>query len=250
MIRANKDLVGHNLEACRLRFTVLSFFLLASGLAQADNMIIAYSVPLFSGPPPAYQPGNQSNTGSLWLGLDFDVNAPIRIDSLGYFDGSGNGVEGTGIRVAIRNRANSSLIVGTDFTFTGTTGYLANNDRFFDLAAPVQLGPGRYSVVATGFGSLDRNINLGYMDSAPKVGSIMNNGGGLLSFVGRGRYGSYTNGAFQADDVVPGNTAYPANVFGAGTFRYSAAVPDGGATSMLLAMGLAGIVGIRRVLRK
>ena len=215
-------------------------------------MIIAYDVPLFPGPPAAYQPGNQFNTTELWLGLDFDVNAPIQIDSLGYFDGSGNGVQGTGIRVAIRDRNSGSLMAGADFTFTGTTGYLVNNNRFSDLTAPVQLDPGQYSVVAAGFSDVDPNINLGYNDSAPKLGSIMNNGGGLLSFVGRGRYGTYKNGSFGSidNDTVPANVAYPANVFGAGTFRYSSTVPDGGATSMLLAVGLAGLAGIRRMFRK
>lgn len=215
----------NNQEEYRLRVTALSLVLLACGLAHAETMIISYDTPLFPGSPPTYQPGNQFNSAGLWLGLDFEVNVPILIDAMGYFDGSGDGVQGTGIRVAIRNRTGDSIVAGTDFTFTGMMGYLVNNNRFYDLTAPVLLEPGQYSVVAAGFGVLDPNINLSFTDPAPKLGAIMNDGGGLISFVGHGRYGTYQNGNFVWNDVVPGPTR-PPNLFGAGTFRYSAAVPE------------------------
>jgi len=160
------------------------------------------------------QPGNQGFTGNL--GMDFDVNSLILVSALGAFNGNApGGFVGT-ISVGIFNR-DTTAQVGPTATLTGTNGTLVNGDRFITLPAGSQfiLPTGHYSIVAIGFSGSDLNGN----SSVPGTftPSTENTGGGLISFVGGGRFDNNATLDFPANV-----TAGPSNVFLAGTFRFAA----------------------------
>ena len=158
--------------------------------------------------------GTQDFTGSL--GLDFDVNSNIEITSLGVFDDLSNGLNRT-ISVAIFDR-NTQSIVGPTLTFSGASDTLVNGYRVRDLANAISLSAGfQGSIVAWGYGANERNGNVGSGFTAP----TLNDGGGLISFVGSGRY-SGAAGVYPT--TVDGG---PENRYGAGTFGFQAsAVPE------------------------
>jgi hypothetical protein len=178
--------------------------LLSTTITNAET--IAYDVPV--------QPGNQNWQGNL--GLDFNVNAghPIIVSNLGVFDSNGDGFTGT-VNVAIFDR-NTTAQVGPTATFAGTTGTLLNGNRFLAVT-PFVLPPGNYSVVTVGFSNTDPsgNTTLPLSSLIPSTEST----GGLISFVGTGRYDANTSLDFPT--IVP--VATPSNVFLAGTFQFSAA---------------------------
>jgi len=163
------------------------------------------------------QPGNQQfNTN---LGMDFDVNQPIVVSALGAFNANAPaGFVGT-ISVGIFNR-DTTAQVGPTATLTGTNGTLVNGDRFITLSAATQivLVPGHYSIVAIGFSATDQNGN--QLNGAPFTFSTENTGGGLITFVGTGRFDFNTTLDYPATLIV----GTQSNSLLAGTFRFVAAV--------------------------
>jgi uncharacterized repeat protein (TIGR01451 family) len=140
------------------------------------------------------------------------VNVPIVITGLGVFDNNGDG-NSTLKAVGIFNR-DTQASVFTVFGFVGTGAPLVNGDRIATFNG-VTLPPGHYSVVAVGFNNTDLNGNStisGFMASTE------NTGGGLITFVGTGRYDNNTTLDFPT--IVPPGT--PSNVFNAGTFTFQA----------------------------
>jgi hypothetical protein len=148
------------------------------------------------------------------LGLDFNVGAtPIAVTALGTFD-SGNpaalsGVVGGGVTVAIFNRTTQTQF-GPSVTFTPTNaGTPINGDAF--LATDFELPAGfQGSIVAYN----DNNYNSG----GGTNGTSTENGGGLLSFVGGGRF-DFSN-SLDYPTIVDGG---PTNRYDAGTFQFTAA---------------------------
>jgi uncharacterized repeat protein (TIGR01451 family) len=189
----------------RFALAAAAALLLSTTITRAQT--IAYDAPV--------QPGNQGYTFNL--GLDFNVTAghSIVVSKLGAFDNNGDGFTGT-VSVAIFNRSTTAQ-VGPTATFTGTTGTLVNGDRFIAVT-PFVLPPGSYSVVAVGFNSTDLNGNSTIQGF---IASTENTGGGLISFVGTGRFDANPTLDFPTT-VVAG---LPSNVFLAGTFQFVAAVP-------------------------
>ena len=108
--------------------------------------------------------GNQAFRGSV--GLDFVVERPIEVTSLGIFDDGSNGFFSR-LRVRLWSRDDGGtpddrrddqgLEELASATLRGSRSPLIGGTRYALLNAPVQLQPGAYSIVATGFSTLDRN---------------------------------------------------------------------------------------------
>ena len=203
--------------------------LLGSGVMAFASSYTAYIVP--SGTT-----GNQDFNGSL--GMDFDVNMPIVVTSLGAFDSGQDGFQNA-ITVALFNRV-TEQIVGSTVTFTGTPSLEGGSS--FQTITPIPLPAGfQGSIVASGYNASEPNGNAGIF-SPPSPNRTMDDGGGLISFVGYGRWDN-TQGIYpRSVDTAPPNR------YAAGTFQYSA-VPIPGAL-WLFSSGLVGLVGIRRRVKK
>ena len=186
-------------------------FLSLSSLTTMSAQTVAYNA--------VKQAGNQGWTGNL--GLDFNVNSPIRITALGAFNSnSSSGFAGT-IQVAIFNRTTMTQVPGASASLTGTTDPVTAGDRFHTLATPIVLLAGEYSIVAVGFSGSDLNGNTTITAPSITPSTEHPGSGGLISFVGTGRYDG--NGTLDFPATVPSGT--PSNVFLAGTFEFEPAVP-------------------------
>jgi hypothetical protein len=165
-------------------------------------------------------PGNQNWPGNL--GLDFMVNRPIVVTGLCAFNSTGAVWDAsTNITVGIFNLTTNSQ-VGSSATFnSGSPGALAgsNHDRCKTLPAPIFLLSGNYSVVAVGFNSIDQNAN---QTIATGGISAENTGGGLITFIGNGRFDSNTTLDLPTSC---GGCSIATNEFEAGSFLFQPAVP-------------------------
>ncbi|TWX53654.1 PEP-CTERM sorting domain-containing protein [Colwellia hornerae] len=152
--------------------------------------------------------GNQGYGGSL--AMYFDVTSAINVTELGAFDSGFDGFDSE-IQVGIFDR-NTNLMVTEIATFLGTSNTLMGNSRFFNIA-DVTLGVGSYAIVARGFNDTDKNGNAGPSGTAAPT---INNGSGLIQFVGGGYYGgnSINDFALTTDSGTP-------NRYDAGTFIYT-----------------------------
>ncbi|WP_425615401.1 PEP-CTERM sorting domain-containing protein [Anatilimnocola sp. NA78] len=212
----------------QLRPLIAAAVAILLSVATANASIIAYDNDANAAPL-------QNYGGSL--GLDFDVNQTIAVTSLGAFFGNNinnlESINGGGVTVGIYDR-NTELLVGSSVLINSSTyTHIVNGNAFLALNSPLVLGPGNYSVVAFS----DPNYNS--MGSA-NLFSTMNDGGGVISFVGTGRYDPVA-GIYP--EIID---AGPANRYAAGTFEF-APVPEP-TTMAIWGIGAAGcaLLGYRR----
>ncbi len=183
---------------------------------------------------------NQAFNGAL--GLDFDVNSAIQITSLGVFN-SGvlanlDGVTGAGVQVGIYDRATGTL-VGSLLSLNSSSAVTQVNGNAFQAITPIILAAGfQGSVVA--FNVLNYNSF-----GAPNPTSTENSNGGLISFVGGGRYGF--GNVFPT--IIDGG---PNNRYDAGTFQFDAYLSPTAAPepSTLASVALAVPAGLFAMLRR
>jgi hypothetical protein len=187
-------------------------------LSQSAGIFVeggAPAAPVIACRVPAGTVGQQNYGGSL--GHDFEVLTPIVVTRLGVFDSGANGLSTTLTAQLWRSLPTPRLLGSLTFT-TAAPGTLAEgtSSRFKDLAAPLVLGPGTYTTVAYGYSAGEPNGNAG---TAAPVWTTAT-GGGLIRFVGGGRYGA----AAQFPGTVDGG---PADRYAAPTFEFLNADGDG-----------------------
>ncbi len=198
---------------------------------------VLLQAPLCATPVVAYgvaagQPGNQAWTGTI--GMDFQVNTPLTVLSLGAFDSNQDGIAGT-IQVGIFFASGSntgSLVPGLSLSFTGSGDTLIGGSRFRNLGSPVILTPGSYIIAAQGFSANDLDGNVRCTVAVPGGAcspanafslSTLNNGSGLITF-GNGASEANFFSAMGTGFVYPtqllGESPAVANAFLGASFQF------------------------------
>ncbi len=153
--------------------------------------------------------GNQDFPGAL--GMDFNVQAAIRVTRLGVFDDGSDGLF-LPLNARLYDRDTREVLARLDFT-PEDPGDLVDGSRFKDLDAPISLPPGFHgTIVGQGYGATERNGNQGAFD----LGLVTDDSGCLITFVGGGRFGAPGGGDIFPDTPDGG----PVNRYAAGTFVY------------------------------
>lgn len=189
--------------------------ILAAILACAVMHAVPASAALvfdLSGPAIGNQP---SGDLPLDLGMNFQVNSAVRVDSLGAFTNGGP------ITVQLFD-ANSPATALATATVNGPGGGYA----FATLSSPLVLGPGIYQI-NTLYPASNPNYNPFEPYSGPKPVVIFDSFGGALTFLGD-YYNLNGNGSFATtlDTLSP-------NGYGAGTLSVSA-VPEPSTWAMMI----------------
>lgn len=160
--------------------------------------------------------GLQNFTGSV--GMDFVVNAPIRVTRLGAFDSRSNGFARTiSVQLWQRDDAGTPFVPSDDtgesvlaaLSFSeADPGQLVGGTRFKPLPVPLILGPGTYTISASGYGVGERLLN-GGADGAGDVNDV----GGRITYVGKSRWS-------DTADAFPTNVDVHPHQYGAGSFEF------------------------------
>jgi hypothetical protein len=213
--------------------------LVARGVTQP----LPYSDQLFAGLPEQdaevfaiqYRPGqlgNQQYHGKL--GTDFVVHQPIVVTELGVFDSEADGLkrpltcelwsrDPAGTPDDVSDDRGLAKLAMIEFT-PRDPGALMDGSRVRKLGRELTLAPGHYSIVAYGFGGAEPNGN-DFGRNAFSQAIAFNGSGGLVSFLGPGRFTAYARDLVHVpadsfpmvtDPLPPGEP----NHFAAGTFRY------------------------------
>jgi hypothetical protein len=190
-----------------LALIISSITALAASRGEAQIIALDSPAPLF---------GNQDFGGSLGMEFNVGLNA-IQITRVGAFDSGQDGFFNN-INVRIYDRDNTAIPVVAETLGAGLTGTLINGSRFVPPTTTLTLAAGfRGAIVADGYSGLEPLNNTG-VAGAPL--STINTGGGLLRFVGQGRFDG-------AAGVYPANVdGGPANRYHAGTFEYQVVGPQ------------------------
>jgi hypothetical protein len=199
---------------------------------------IAYEVP-------AGVVGNQIDSSTISFGMDFSVISDITVDQIGVFDSSQDGLLAP-IAAAIYDRVTDTLISPVVNFAAGsgvTSGTLVDGSRFLPIT-PITLHAGFQGAIGTeGYGNgstaeTDGN-SFGAATGTPTFPWTVNDGGGLIAFVGSGRFSGSGVGIQYPNNIDSG----PANRYAAGTFAFSA-VPE--PSTLVLAVLAAVMVGLLR----
>jgi hypothetical protein len=198
----------------RLKLAALLLILAITGGAVSQDHI-AYIVP-------AGTSGHQEFTGSL--GMDFVVNSDIVVTQLGVFHDStfiGPDLQ-TDLEAKLYFRdptyVCNTLLATLEFP-VGDEGTPMDSSFFKPLPTPITLPAGFTGTIeASGYGvnGVEPNGNVTAAGPGPWY---TDDGGGLISFVGGGRFGDPNNPSWFPTSVDGG----PANRYAAGTFIYHAA---------------------------
>jgi len=218
---------------------------------------------------------NARTTGNQWgydVGMDFTVNSAVTVSALGTFDANISALtdpvttaqinaslqqgESSGnypiIHVGIFNVATGTEVSPTASFFyndPNIANYYAVAGSIFQNITPFLLGPGVYSIVATGYTvNLASGITLNFPNPpTPTFNTLL----GALTLTGDAR--SNGNGVGAPPLAFPTNFSTPESSpdFLAGTFIATAAnnVPDGGSTVALLGLAFVGLGSLRRKLK-
>jgi hypothetical protein len=215
-----------------------SFFIGASAVA----LLVGALLPRSAGAAPtiAYQVNAPSSGNYDWadpLGLDFDVNSPngVVITRIGVFDSDQDGLNRP-ITFVLYNRATQAAVIGPT-VLEGNAGTLVGGNRLIDIPDVTLPAGFEGTVVGENYGPGESYYDIG----APPFGggagaSMTNDGGGLINFVGLGRFGPDANGANRGRFPTEIDVG-PANRYSTGTFEFDV-VPEPRALSLLGATGV------------
>jgi len=158
--------------------------------------------------------GNQAWTGTL--GMDFQVNQEIKVTELGVFVNAGTNVPQIPLTVELFSLPSGNAVSGGGpiaFAQDSLPGTLSQSTWLFQtVASPIFLLPGDYTIAAWGYGAAEENGNTGF-HNIPASG--LNDGGGLITFIGSSRYGDPGSTGFPT--IIDGS---PANRYYAGNFQF------------------------------
>jgi hypothetical protein len=186
--------------------------------------------------------GNQDFGGSL--GMDFDVSTTIVVTQLGAFDHNGDGIN-RDLGAAIYGRDNGGTpddfaddsglaILGPTATFTNADpGTLVGSYRFKDVE-PITLVPGSYTLVGWGYGAGESNGNDGNAGNWP---TTVDEGGGVIDFVGGSRFGDAAAAGEWPSSPDAGAASGNSVRYGSANMVYSA-IPEPSAAGLFVLGGL------------
>jgi hypothetical protein len=141
--------------------------------------------------------GNQVYSG---VGMEFTVNAGIRILELGIYDSGADKISGNAILSAVIFDAGQNSLVQMNFTSIDSGVFDPTSNYWFKpLATPLVLDPGQYTIAGYGWDAAnpEHNSNNG------GTGPIFNDGSGLISF---------TKSVWGAGSDSP--STFPTNTYG------------------------------------
>ncbi|RIK76566.1 MAG: hypothetical protein DCC68_19115 [Planctomycetota bacterium] len=166
-------------------------------------------------------PGVGTHTFAGNLGMDFQVDRPIRVTELGVFDSGQDGIKGAvGVSLWIRSQNNVTTQLAM-LDFSAGEGRLepGTGSRFLPLETPLILQPGTYTINATGFVGQDR---YGQAQDAAPVNGTTDGANGAVRFVGSARFATDPNRfTFEPFHRYPNRVdTGPFNKWAAGTFKY------------------------------
>jgi hypothetical protein len=216
-----------------------TFFFVGASLVA----LLAGSAP--AAPTIAYHVNAPSSGNYDWadpLGLDFDVNAPgVVITRIGVFDSNQDGLNRP-ITFVLYDRATQAVVIGPT-VFEGQAGTLVGGNRFIDIPDVTLPAGFQGTVVGENYGPLESYYDIGAPPGAGGAGaSVMNDGGGVIDFVGLGRYGPDANGANRGRFPTEIDVG-PENRYSTGTFEFDV-VPEPASASLVGAA--AGLLFFRR----
>jgi hypothetical protein len=176
--------------------------------------LLPFSVPAYA--VPAGTVGVQQFEGAL--GMDFNVNKPVAVTSLGVFDSGQDGLQRT-LTAILYDRSTHTALATLTFT-PDDPGTLVGGSRYKLLANPLLLPAGfQGTIVAEGYGPGEPNGNSNMQQPTWTTDPGNDN---ALAFVGTSRNGPA--GAF------PTNLDRFANNYAAGTFQFQPATVGGQGT--------------------
>jgi hypothetical protein len=168
------------------------------------------------------KPGVGTHTFAGNLGMEFQVDRPIRITELGVFDSGQDGIQGAvGVSLWVRSPNNVTTQLAT-LDFSAGEGRLepGTGSRFLPLETPLILQPGgTYAINATGFVGEDR---YGQAQDMTAVNGTTDGADGAVRFVGSARFATDPNRfTFEPFHRYPNRVdTGPFNKWAAGTFKY------------------------------
>lgn len=185
-------------------------------------------------------PGNEQFGGTL--GIEFTVNSPILVTSLGAFDaasanGSAHTLNGSLI-TTIYNSATQLAVPGLTSTFSASDPGTLQGGYLYKTVGGINgilLNPGNYVVAWTTTTNTDQDANSNFANFIP---ATISTGGGLITV---------NTSSYRYNEATPGNFGqdkYPTSSFSgridAGTFKFSAVTPEPGTVSLFAGLLVAG----------